>query len=184
MTETSEHFLYLQSYQSPCGLLTLGQTYDRICLCVWSETPAGKKVMERTLRWFDRETLEQPTSLLTTAKEQLDEYFKGTRTKFTIPFLMSGSKSQWRTWEALQEIPYGHTVSYSTIAQRLRASAPVREVARVIATNPLNIFLPCHRVIGKDQSLTGYAGGLMAKQRLLEIEGNILPLSLAEDFFG
>lgn len=181
MTETSEHLLYLQSYQSPCGLLTLGQTFDRICLCVWSETPAGKKVMERTLRWFDRETLEQPTSLLTTAMEQIDEYFAGTRTSFTIPILTSGTPFQMRLWQVLKDIPYGHTVSYSTIAQRLRASAPVREVARVIATNPLNIFLPCHRVIGKDQSLTGYAGGLMAKQRLLEIEGNILPLSLAEN---
>lgn len=176
--------MYLQSYQSPCGLLTLGQIHDKICMCIWSETPAGIKVMERAIRWYDMKPMVQPTNLLTTAMEQLDEYFAGTRTSFTIPILTSGTPFQMRLWQVLKDIPYGHTVSYSTIAQRLRASAPVREVARVIATNPLNIFLPCHRVIGKDQSLTGYAGGLMTKQRLLEIEGNILPLSLAEDFFG
>ncbi len=181
MSEPSEHILYLQSYQSPCGLLTLGQTFDHICLCVWSDTTACRIIMERTLRWFDRKTLEQSTSLLTTAKEQLDEYFKGTRTKFTIPLLMPGTKFQWRTWKALQEIPYGQTVSYSAIAQRLKVNIPVREIARVIASNPLNIFIPCHRVIGKNQSLTGYAGGLQAKQYLLELEGNMLPLSLAEN---
>ena len=152
--------MYLQSYQSPCGLLTLGQIHDKICMCIWSETPAGIKVMERAIKWYDMKPMMQPTNLLTTAMEQLDDYFAGTRTSFTIPILTSGTPFQMRLWQVLKDIPYGHTVSYSTIAQRLRASAPVREVARVIATNPLNIFLPCHRVIGKDQSLTGYAGGL------------------------
>lgn len=176
--------MYLQSYQSPCGLLTLGQIRDKIGMCIWSETSAGIKVMERTIRWYDMKPMVQPTNLLTTAMEQLDEYFAGTRTSFTIPILTSGTPFQMRIWQVLKDIPYGQTVSYSAIAQRLRINAPVRGIARVIATNPLNIFLPCHRVIGKDQSLTGYSGGLMAKQRLLEIEGNILPLSLAEDFFG
>lgn len=184
MTERSEYIMYLQSYKSPCGLLTLGQIRDKIGMCIWRETPAGIRVMARTFRWYDIKPMVQPTNLLTTAMEQLEEYFAGTRTSFTIPILTSGTPFQMRLWQVLKDIPYGQTVSYSAIAQRLRINAPVRGIARVIATNPLNIFLPCHRVIGKDQSLTGYAGGLMAKQRLLEIEGNILPLSLTEDFLG
>ena len=90
--------MYLQSYQSPCGLLTLGQIHDKICMCIWSETPAGIKVMERAIKWYDMKPMMQPTNLLTTAMEQLDDYFAGTRTSFTIPILTSGTPFQMRLW--------------------------------------------------------------------------------------
>jgi methylated-DNA-[protein]-cysteine S-methyltransferase len=105
--------------------------------------------------------------------DQLRSYFAGTRTQFDIEFVTSGSAFQRRVWEALETIPYGTTVSYGRLAERAGAPrAAVRAVGTAIGRNPLLVVRPCHRVIGANGSLTGYAGGLERKRRLLLLEGD------------
>ncbi|WP_280268714.1 methylated-DNA--[protein]-cysteine S-methyltransferase [Nocardia wallacei] len=102
---------------------------------------------------------------------QLREYFDGKRTGFDLEFGGAGSDFQRRVWQELEQIPYGATVTYGEIASRIGASrAAVRAVGAAIGANPLLIVRPCHRVVGADGALTGYAGGVDRKRRLLELE--------------
>ena len=101
---------------------------------------------------------------------QLNEYFEGKRTQFDLALNPEGTDFQKRVWDALQTIPYGKTCSYLELAQQLGDVKAIRAVANANGKNPLWIVVPCHRVIGSDGSLTGYAGGLYRKQWLLEHE--------------
>lgn len=106
---------------------------------------------------------------------QIGEYFAGARRDFDIPLAPEGTEFQRRVWEELRRIPCGSTISYAELARRLGDPRAVRAVARANALNPIAILIPCHRVIGSDGTLTGYAGGLERKARLLELEGAIAP---------
>ncbi|MDG5490673.1 methylated-DNA--[protein]-cysteine S-methyltransferase [Psychroserpens sp. SPM9] len=101
---------------------------------------------------------------------QLQEYFEGSRTKFDLKLNPQGTEFQKLIWTLLEEIPYGKTVSYLQLSKRLGDVKAIRAVANANGKNPLWIIVPCHRVIGSDGSLTGYAGGLHRKQWLLEHE--------------
>jgi len=102
---------------------------------------------------------------------QLRSYFDGSLTRFDIEYAASGSEFQQRVWNALDAIPYGSTLSYGDVAARIGApKAAVRAVGTAVGANPLLVVRPCHRVIGADGALTGYAGGLERKQRLLDLE--------------
>ncbi len=104
-----------------------------------------------------------------TAK-QLEEYFAGTRKVFDLPLCPEGTDFQKRVWKALLEIPYGETRTYQEIAQKAGSPRGFRAVGMANHNNPIMIVIPCHRVIGKDGSLTGYGGGLDMKERLLKLE--------------
>ena len=106
--------------------------------------------------------------VLSEAARQLDEYLTGARTSFDLPTVLRGDDFQRRVWSLLEEIPYGGTTSYGQIAARLGESA--QAVGKAVGQNPLSIVVPCHRVVGKNGSLTGYAGGLKRKQLLLDLE--------------
>jgi methylated-DNA-[protein]-cysteine S-methyltransferase len=115
----------------------------------------------------------QPGDLpvLAESAHQLGQYFEGRRRAFDLPLAPRGTEFQQRVWQALLEIPYGEVCSYRDIAERLGNARAVRAVGTANGRNPLPIIVPCHRVIGSDGSLTGYAGGLEAKRRLLALEG-------------
>ena len=102
---------------------------------------------------------------------QLAQYFAGTRRTFDLALAPEGTSFQLETWRALAAIPYGTTISYSELARRVGRPEAVRAVGAANGQNPLPIVVPCHRVIGKDGSLTGFGGGLPAKRALLELEG-------------
>jgi methylated-DNA-[protein]-cysteine S-methyltransferase len=102
--------------------------------------------------------------------QQLDEYFSGSRNVFQIPILQPGTPFQTKVWSLLQAIPYGKTVSYMDLSKRYGDVKAIRAVASANGRNNLAIIVPCHRVIGSNQSLTGYAGGLWRKQWLLAHE--------------
>jgi len=104
------------------------------------------------------------------AIEELTEYFRGERSRFTVPIAPTGGEFQRLVWEQLLRIPYGETRSYADVARALGDAARAREVGWANARNPIAIIVPCHRVIGSDGSLTGYAGGLERKRRLLDLE--------------
>lgn len=106
-------------------------------------------------------------------KRQLTEYFAGERKVFDLPLQINGTNFQNKVWTALQDIPYGKTISYLQLAKNLGDAKCIRAAGTANGKNPIGIIIPCHRVIGKDGSLTGYAGGLWRKQWLLEHEGII-----------
>lgn len=110
------------------------------------------------------------TPLLRQAVRELEEYFAGQRRSFTLPLAPAGTPFQCAVWEALRQIPYGQTRSYKQIAQQIGRPAACRAVGMANNRNPIPILIPCHRVVGADGSLTGYAGGLTVKSRLLAIE--------------
>jgi methylated-DNA-[protein]-cysteine S-methyltransferase len=101
---------------------------------------------------------------------QLDEYFAGTRTTFDLPLRLHGTDFQVEVWAQLRRIPYGETISYGELAQRVDRPEAARAVGAANGQNPIAIVVPCHRVIGADGSLTGFGGGLPWKRRLLDLE--------------
>lgn len=107
------------------------------------------------------------------AKQQLTEYFNATRKNFDLPLQITSTVFQQKVWQQLQTIPFGKTISYLQLAQDLGDEKCIRAAASANGKNPFAIVIPCHRVIGKDGSLTGYAGGLWRKKWLLEHEGNL-----------
>ena len=109
-------------------------------------------------------------ALFKAAADQLDAYFAGELTGFTLPLAPRGSEFQQRVWAALQEIPYGHTESYGELAERIGSPGGARAVGLANGKNPIGIIIPCHRVVGADGSLTGYGGGLDRKKQLLDLE--------------
>lgn len=119
---------------------------------------------------FSYEEKEHPLILKT--KQQLDEYFNGTRTTFTIPCHLEGTAFQIKAWETLMEIPYGQTISYQKQATQMGNVLSVRAVGGANHHNPVMIIIPCHRVIGKNGSMTGYGGGIGVKEYLLKLEQN------------
>lgn len=126
----------------------------------------------------------EPTILSPIIQEcqaQLKAYFSGTLKAFDLPLRPSGTDFQKEVWQALQEIPYGQTISYMTLSKRLGNVKAIRAVGHANGQNPLAIIVPCHRVIGSDGSLTGYAGGLWRKKWLLQHEGALLQKELFSD---
>lgn len=109
---------------------------------------------------------------------QLDEYFNGTRKKFNIDVNPIGTEFQGKVWHELMKIPYGKTITYLEQAKQLGDEKAIRAIAAANGKNPIPIIIPCHRVIGTDGSLTGYAGGILKKEWLLEHEGAIQQRSL------
>ncbi|HEY3560318.1 MAG TPA: methylated-DNA--[protein]-cysteine S-methyltransferase [Kribbella sp.] len=121
--------------------------------------PSAEKLGER---------VESTDPLIRLVVEQLEEYFAGSRISFDLPVVLDGDEFQRRVWSVLEEIPYGETTTYGEIAARL--GEPAQAVGKAVGQNPVSIVVPCHRVIGKNGSLTGYAGGLQRKQFLLDLE--------------
>lgn len=107
--------------------------------------------------------------------EQLDEYFHGGRTTFELELAPRGTPFQRQVWQALREIPYGQTSSYGELARQVGRPKGSRAVGRANGSNPIAVVVPCHRVIGADGSLTGYASGVEIKRLLLELEGALPP---------
>lgn len=113
---------------------------------------------------------ERNDAALADVREQLGEYFAGTRRSFDVPLQLAGTSFQQRVWRELVKIPFGTTISYGELARRIGNSNASRAVGHANGRNPVSIIVPCHRVIGGDGRLTGYAGGLDEKQRLLAWE--------------
>ena len=113
---------------------------------------------------------EMTSEIIEETRRQLDEYFRHERQAFDIPLLTAGTEFQKSVWNSLMEIPYGQTITYGELATLLGKPAAVRAVANANGANAISIIIPCHRVIGSNNTLTGYGGGLEAKKFLLELE--------------
>ncbi|MGE0587661.1 MAG: methylated-DNA--[protein]-cysteine S-methyltransferase [Cyclobacteriaceae bacterium] len=119
----------------------------------------------------ERREPEQETPQTKQCRQELEEYFAGSRKFFTVPLEADGTEFQKQVWSALLDIPYGRTISYAELATRLGNLKAIRAVGLANGQNPIAIIIPCHRVIGKDGSLVGYGGGLDNKLWLLKHEG-------------
>lgn len=108
--------------------------------------------------------------ILDAARTQLTEYLRGDRTSFQLPTAAAGNPFQQRIWAMLTEIPFGETTTYGDLAGRLGDRSLSQAVGQAVGHNPLSVVIPCHRVVGKDAKITGYAGGLTRKRLLLELE--------------
>lgn len=148
----------------------LGSYGDRLCLCDWQTEKHRQHVDNRLRRILCAEFEEGTSPVIDMAKCQLDEYFAGKRHEFDVPLLFVGTDFQKRVWTGLLDIPYGKTISYKGMAEKIGMPKAVRAVANANGANSISIFAPCHRVIGSDRSLTGYGGGLEAKEYLLVLE--------------
>ncbi|GHU75297.1 methylated-DNA--protein-cysteine methyltransferase [Spirochaetia bacterium] len=157
---------YIQKIKSPVGLLTVASDGKNIS-GLWIE---GQKYFARTL---EKETCEKTLPVFDDLRKWLDVYFSGKSPGFMPPLAPRGTPFQQSVWKNLCTIPYGKTVSYGDIAARLtvREKTSARAVGGAVGHNPISILVPCHRVIGKNGSLTGYAGGVDVKKKLLQLEG-------------
>ena len=149
-------------YDSPLGTVTL-QANEQGLLGVWFET--------HTTKPEDLGIQEDSFPIFQSVKEQLERYFAGEAVQFDVPIAAKGTPFQQSVWHALTTIPYGETWSYAQLADAIGNPKAVRAVGLANGKNPVSVIVPCHRVIGKNGKLTGYAGGIERKQRLLAIEG-------------
>jgi methylated-DNA-[protein]-cysteine S-methyltransferase len=145
------------------------------------ETPVGLIEVVCTKEWVHsvlfvdkRVTAPDSTDLLEEALHQLDHFFKGMRKEFNLPLSLTGTEFQKDVWQELLNIPFGQTMSYKDLAVKIGNEKATRAVGNANSKNLIGIIVPCHRVIGSNQSLTGYAGGLERKQWLLEHERKCL----------
>ena len=158
---------YISHYESPLGRILLAADEEGLT-GLWFE---GQKYFARSLR---NEQEEKEIPLFERAKRWLDLYFSGTEPDLSVPLHFLGTDFQKKVWEILCAIPYGHTMTYGEIAGHLAAekgSSPMsaRAVGGAVGRNPISILVPCHRVVGASGSLTGYAGGLDRKVKLLTL---------------
>lgn len=159
-------------YKAPCGVLTLGSVDGMLCLCDWPAEKHRSLVQRRLETALGASFTDGTSEVIEQAALELDEYFAGHRRTFDVPLLLAGTDFQKTVWTELLDIPYGQTASYAEIARRIGRPEAVRAVANAVGANALSVFIPCHRVVGSDRSLTGYAGGLEAKRALLTLEHN------------
>jgi methylated-DNA-[protein]-cysteine S-methyltransferase len=155
---------FYKHMDSPVGRLTLVAEGTTLIAVFWpNDRPLRIKLGDMT------EDLHHPVLIET--ERQLTEYFRGERTGFQLPIHLRGTAFQQRVWQELLRIPYGQTRSYSNLAVAIGNGSASRAVGLANSKNPLSIIVPCHRVIGASGRLTGFAGGLETKARLLELEG-------------
>jgi methylated-DNA-[protein]-cysteine S-methyltransferase len=154
--------VYKTIIESSVGILTLIANDNALCGLSFGDVDYEDAVNKTN----------HPILMIT--KTQLKEYFSGKRSKFNIPLFLEGTEFQKKTWKALQLIPYGETRSYSDIAAKIKSPKAVRAIGSANNKNPIAIIIPCHRVIGKNGSLVGFAGGLDIKKTLLRHEGYYL----------
>ena len=153
--------MYYCYLDTPIGELLLAGDEDALCLVGF---PEGSMRREPEPDWIYKE---KPFKA---ARQQLTEYFEGERREFDLPLKLNGTEFQMSVLQALQQIPYGETMSYSDIAERIGRPKAVRAVGAANGRNPIPIIVPCHRVIGSHGDLTGFGGGLDTKEALLRLE--------------
>jgi len=155
---------YTTTMDSRVGVLTLVATDKGLRAVKWPEEREGRLPLP------DELTPSGDHPVLEATKAQLEEYFDGRRAEFDLPLDLRGTEFQRQAWTALASIPFGETVSYGTQAERIGRPKAVRAIGAANGRNPVSIVLPCHRVVGANGDLTGFAGGIETKRELLAFE--------------
>lgn len=166
--------LYSRNIDTPIGRIVVAATPAGVCrVCFASERP------ENWYLWFDRYfstlPLEQRHPVVDRAVSEIEEYFARHRQSFDVPLDLRGTEFQLRVWTELVNVPFGATTSYGELARRVGKPGGARAIGNALGRNPVPIIVPCHRVIGHDQALVGFGGGLSVKEQLLELEQARIP---------
>ena len=176
-----QQYISVTHYNTPFGELILGSFEGQLCLCDWRYRKMRTALDNRIKTGLQSEFKMQETPVINQTIRQLEEYFEGSRKSFNIPLRLVGSGFQVNVWNTLMQIPFGETITYLDLARKLGDEKSIRAAATANGANAISIIVPCHRVVGQNGKLTGYAGGLDAKRKLLLLESkgmhkNELPL--------
>lgn len=163
--------IFITTYQSPLGLMFLGATAKGICLAEFYDRIHLEKTLLKLAESLKAHFVEEENEHLNQLKEELSLYFDKKLQKFTIPLVFTGTDFQQKVFQSLIKIPYGSTSTYKNQAIVLGDVKAIRAVATANGLNKIAIVIPCHRIIGSNGSMVGYAGGIHRKQALLQLEG-------------
>ncbi len=170
----SENKIIIEYFNSQAGELIVGSFNNQLCLCDWRYRKMRSSIDKRIQAGLETSYEEGNSEVIEETIFQLNEYFAGDRTEFNIPLLLVGSDFQKKVWNSLIEIPHGKTETYLGLSKKLGDEKAIRAVATANGANAISIIVPCHRIIGSDGSLVGYAGGISTKKKLLNIENALI----------
>ncbi len=162
----------VKTYTSPVGEILLGSYEGKLCLADWKYRKMRQQIDKRIQTGLSAEYLEGDHETIQMTIDQLEEYFVGNRKQFDISMYWVGTEFQKKVWNALTQIPYGKTETYLGLSKILGDEKAIRAVATANGANAISILVPCHRIIGSNGDLVGYAGGISVKKRLLKLEGS------------
>lgn len=165
----NNNHIYYSTFRTKNWNLFLAATGKELCYISTRPNKEGVNYLRKT---YGNVTFEENENVMKVYADQLIEYLNGERTNFELPLLINGSPFQKLVWNALIQIPYGETSTYTEIAEKIGRPSAVRAVASAIGKNPILIVIPCHRVIRKNGELSGFREGVQVKERLLKLEGN------------
>lgn len=165
-----ENKVAIQEYKSPWGILLIGVYENQLVLCDWKYRTQRSRIDARIQSGLEATYTEDSTPLHQKVIQVLEQYAKGLTQEFDIPLLPVGTEFQQKVWQELGQIPFGKTLSYLDLSKKLGDEKAIRAVASANGANALSIFIPCHRVVASNGDLQGYAGGLPAKKKLLQLE--------------
>jgi methylated-DNA-[protein]-cysteine S-methyltransferase len=163
--------IYVQEYHTIYGVLLIGVFNNQLCLTDWKYRKKRENIDQRLQDGLKASFVYENHPLIDETITQLDAYFKQNITTFELPLLFVGTSFQKEIWSMLCRIPYGESWSYISLSRKLNNEKAIRAVAAANGANAISIIVPCHRIIGADGALTGYAGGISTKKKLLELEG-------------
>lgn len=162
--------IYTGYFKTDYGELIVGSFEHKLCLCDWRYRKMRSSIDQRIQAGLGALYVEEESEIINKTRKQLSAYFAGEQTTFDLPLLMVGSEFQKKVWRLLLEIPYGKTESYLGLSKKLGDEKAIRAVASANGANAISIVVPCHRIIGSKGNLSGYAGGLATKRKLLHLE--------------
>ncbi len=162
--------IFFQYHKTPYGELKIASYEGKLCMCDWRYRKMRDAIDQRVSKLLNAEFVEKNSKIIEETKTQLQEYFAKERREFDIPLILAGSDFQKKIWEELLKIPYGETETYLGLTERLGDPNAIRAVAAANGANAISVFVPCHRIVGSDGKMTGYAGGINTKRKLLELE--------------
>ncbi len=159
-----------QRFSSAIGSMIACATEKGVCFLGFIGQKKLEKHLESIAKEFNAILLPGKNQHLTLVKKEMNEYYQGSRTKFSVPLDIIGTEFRKKVWNELLNIPYGKTISYKEQSERMKRPKAIRAMATANGANRISIIIPCHRVIGSNGSLTGYAGGVQKKSWLLNFE--------------
>jgi len=168
--------IFVKYHKTEYGEFIIGSFENKICMIDWRYRKMRDSIDSRISKKLNATFVEKDNGLIEKVIVQLNEYFNLERKSFDLPLLFVGTDFQQLVWKALIKIPYGKTATYLELSKKINNEKAVRAVANANGANALSIVVPCHRIIGTNGELTGYAGGLDVKKKLLDLEKNLFTL--------
>ncbi len=162
----------IQYYKSPFGELIIGSFEEQLVLCDWRYRKMRDAIDKRLNKALNSQYLEELTPVIKRTIDQVEAYSRKQLKAFDLPLHLIGSDFQVKVWSELLKIPYGQTITYLELSKRINNTKAIRAVASANGANAISIIVPCHRIIGSNNKLVGYAGGLLSKKKLLDLENN------------